>query len=182
MALKATIFKAELQLSDMDRHHYDHYALTLARHPSETDERMLLRLAAFAYHADPRLEFTRGISTEDEPDLWQKSLSDEIELWIELGQPDEKRIRRACGRARKVIVYPYAERSALPWWQQNKDAFARFKHLEVRFFSQYDTTALPSLVQRNMALTATIQEGQLWLSDGQHDLTIQTELWQHPQD
>ena len=106
MALKATIFKAELQLSDMDRHHYQTHALTLARHPSETDERMLLRLAAFALNADERLEFTKGISSEDEPDLWLKNLSGEIELWIELGQPDEKRMRRACGRARRVVVYP----------------------------------------------------------------------------
>ncbi len=180
MALKATIFKADLQLADMDRQHYENYALTLARHPSETDERMLLRLAAFAYHASPSLEFTRGISTEDEPDLWQKSLSDEIELWIELGQPDEKRIRRACGRSHKVLIYPYNERSALPWWQQNQASFRRFQHLEVRFISQYDTTAISKLIQRSMSLSATIQEGHLWLSDGQHEVTIQTDPWQLP--
>ncbi|MET0065065.1 MAG: YaeQ family protein [Candidatus Thiodiazotropha sp.] len=181
MALKATIFKADLQLSDIDRHHYQNYSLTLARHPSETDERMLLRLAAFAFNASDRLEFTRGISTDDEPDLWQKSLSDEIELWIELGQADEKRIRRACGRSNRVILYPYGERSALPWWQQNRDALLRFKHLEVRFLAPDNPSALTALVQRNMTLTATIQEGQLWLSDGQNEVTIQAEPWQVPE-
>lgn len=178
MALKATIFKTELQLSDMDRHHYQTYALTLARHPSETDERMMLRLAAFALNADERLEFTKGISTEDEPDLWQKSLTDEIDLWIELGQPDEKRIRRACGRARRVIVYPYAERSAAIWWKQHRDLFDRFDKLTVIYLSSTGDTALSDLVQRNMALTCTIQEGQLWLSDGKRDVTLEFERWQ----
>ena len=178
MALKATIFKAELQLSDMDRHHYQTHALTLARHPSETDERMLLRLAAFALNADARLEFTKGISSEDEPDLWRKNLSGEIELWIELGQPDEKRMRRACGRARRVVVYPYAERSAAIWWKQNADSFRRFDNLTVAFLSQSGGTALSDLVQRNMALTCTIQEGQLWFSDGVREATLEVEGWQ----
>jgi uncharacterized protein YaeQ len=178
LALKATIFKAELQLSDMDRHHYQNYALTLARHPSETDERMMLRVAAFALHADEHLEFTKGISTEDEPDLWQKNLSGEIDLWIELGQPDEKRIRRACGRARRVSVYPYTERSAAIWWKQNSSAFSRFDNLNVSYLSQTGETALSDLVQRNMSLTGTIQEGQLWLSDGKLDVTLEIEHWQ----
>lgn len=177
MALKATIFKAELQVSDMDRHHYETHALTLARHPSETDERMMLRLAAFALNAQQRLEFTRGISTEDEPDLWLKSLSGEIELWIELGQPDEKRIRRACGRARRVVVYPYAERSAGPWWKQNGEAFRRFENLSVAFLSQTGGSPLSDLAQRNMTLTCTIQEGQLWFSDGARDATLEIAQW-----
>jgi uncharacterized protein YaeQ len=178
LALKATIFKAELQLSDMDRHHYQTHALTLARHPSETDERMMLRLAAFALNAHERLEFTRGISSEDEPDLWLKNLSGEIELWIELGQPDEKRIRRACGRARRVVVYPYAERSATPWWKQNGETFRRFANLSVAFLSQTDGSPLSDLAQRNMALTCTIQEGQLWLSDGLREATLEIDRWQ----
>lgn len=105
MALKATIFKAEISISDMDRHYYQEHPLTIAQHPSETNERMMVRLLAFALNADERLEFTKGLSADDEPELWNKNYSDEIELWIELGQPDEKRIRKACGRSRQVIIY-----------------------------------------------------------------------------
>ncbi|MGD8913837.1 MAG: YaeQ family protein, partial [Candidatus Thiodiazotropha sp.] len=129
MALKATIFKAELQVSDMERGHYQTYDLTLARHPSETDERLMVRLLAFALNADEALSFTKGLSTEDEPELWLKSLSGEIELWIELGQLDEKRLRRACGLAKQVIVYLYAERSAAVWWSQQQEMVRRFSNL-----------------------------------------------------
>src|SRR6056297_2009370 len=107
MALKATIFKAALNIADMDRHYYGDHQLTLAQHPSETAERLMVRLLAFALNASETLTFTKGISTDDEPDLWQKSLSDDIELWIELGLPNESRLRKACGRAQRVIVYAY---------------------------------------------------------------------------
>src|SRR5690242_18259904 len=105
MALKATIFKADLNIADMDRDYYGDHALTIARHPSETDERMMVRVFAFARHAHERLQFTKGLSADDEPDLWQKSLSDEIELWIDVGQPDEKRVRKACNRSQRVALY-----------------------------------------------------------------------------
>ena len=111
MAPKSTIYKAELQISDMDRHYYATHALTLAQHPSETDERLMVRLLAFALYADETLEFGRGLSSDDEPDLWRKSLTGEIELWIDLGQPDESRIRKACGRAREVVVINYSGRA-----------------------------------------------------------------------
>ena len=101
MALKSTIYKAKLNVTDMDRHVYQEFPLTIACHPSETELRMMLRVLAFAMHADARLEFGRGISTDNEPDLWQKSLTDDIELWIDLGAPDESRIRKACGRAHR---------------------------------------------------------------------------------
>ena len=118
MALKATIYKADLQLADMDRSHFQNYALTIARHPSETDIRMMVRLLAFALNADDDLLFSKGISTDNEPDIWQKNLTDDIVLWIDLGQPDEKRLRKACGRAQQVIVYTYQNRSADVWWKQ----------------------------------------------------------------
>ena len=178
MALKATIFKAELQLSDMDRHHYQTYSLTLARHPSETDERMMIRLVAFALNAHEQLSFTKGISSDDEPDLWLKSLSGEIELWIELGQPDEKRLRKACGRSKRVIVYAYAERSATLWWQQNQQSFKRFENLSVALLSVGNEEILRDLVQRNMSLACTIQEGQIWLGDGRLDVTLELTQWQ----
>ncbi|MES9851217.1 MAG: YaeQ family protein [Candidatus Thiodiazotropha sp. L084R] len=173
MALKATIFKAELQVSNMDQQHYATYNLTLARHPSETDQRMMLRLVAFALNADELLSFTKGISTEDEPDLWLKSLSDEIELWIELGQPDEKRIRRACGRARNVVVYPYAERSAGIWWEQMRDVVSRFTNLSVIRLAAADNGELEHLAERNMHLHVTIQEGQVWLGDDQQTVVVE---------
>ena len=177
MALKASIFKVEIQIADMDRNHYQDYPLTIARHPSETDERMLLRMVAFALNADERLGFGKGISTDEEPDLWQKSLSDEIELWIELGQPDEKRLRKACGRAHRVIVYPYAERSAAIWWQQNESDYRRFQNLSVIKLTNLSDVAMGDLVQKNMALTCTIQEGQVWLSDGDRSVTFELTRW-----
>jgi len=102
MALNATIFKAVLQIADMDRNYYRDHALTIARHPSETDERMMVRLLAFVLHAHEALSFGKGLSADGEPDLWQKDLTGAIELWIDVGQPDEKSIRKACGRAKQV--------------------------------------------------------------------------------
>jgi uncharacterized protein YaeQ len=177
MALKATVFKAQLQVSDMDRGHYQAYTLTLARHPSETDERLMVRLLAFTLNANEALSFTKGLSTEDEPELWQKSLSDEIELWIELGQLDEKRLRRACGLARQVIVYLYAQRSASVWWSQHQEMVRRFSNLRVVMLTVSGDTRLEQLAQRNMTLNATVQDNQIWLSDDQQTVTIDVQNW-----
>jgi len=165
MALKATIYKAELSIADMDRHYYHDHALTLARHPSETDERLMVRLLGFARHAHENLCFGKGLSTEDEPDLWLKDLTNAIELWIDVGLPDEKRIRKACGRARHVFIYSYGGRSANLWWQQNQSAFARTRNLSVCNLPLAASQALAKLAQRSMQLSCTIQEGQLWLGD-----------------
>src|SRR5258708_30643507 len=105
MALKSTIFKAELTVSDLDRHHFATHALTIARHPSETDERMMVRLLAFALNADDALEFGRGLSSEDEADLVRRDLTGAIDAWIDVGLPDERRVRKASGRAARVVVY-----------------------------------------------------------------------------
>ncbi|MES9839249.1 MAG: YaeQ family protein [Candidatus Thiodiazotropha endolucinida] len=172
MALKATVFKAEVQVSDMERGHYQTYNLTLARHPSETDERLMVRLLAFTLNADAALCFTKGLSTDDEPELWRKSLSDEIESWIELGQLDEKRLRRACGLAKQVIVYLYAEKSANVWWSQQQDMVRRFSNLRIAMLTVVGDTRLESLAQRNMSLHATVQDNQVWLSDDQRTVTI----------
>ncbi len=179
MAIKATVFKAELNVSDLDRHYYASHALTLARHPSETDERMMVRLLAFALHAHEALAFTRGLSTEDEPDLWRKALSGEVEQWIELGQPDEKRLRRACGRAAEVFVYCYSGNSAAIWWQQQQDKLARFDNLNVINLAAADCQALAGLTQRTMQLHCTIQDGQVWFGDDQHNLEVGKDIWQH---
>ena len=165
MATKATIFKVDLQIADMDRNYYQTHALTIARHPSETDERMMVRVLAFARHAHESLAFSKGLSTEDEPDLWRKDLTGDIELWIDLGQPEEKRIRRACGRARQVIIYTYSGNSADIWWNKIRGTLDRLKNLTVINLSADTVQALAKLAQRGMQLQCTIQDGQVWLAD-----------------
>lgn len=165
MALKATIFKVELQIADMDRNYYHDHALTLARHPSETDERMMMRLLAFALHAHEALSFANGLSTDDEPDLWQKDLTGAIHLWIDVGLPEEKEIRKACGRARQVCVYSYGGRVADMWWEQCRSKLERCKNLTVFTVPAESSKALAKLAQRNMQLHCTIQDGQIWLAD-----------------
>jgi uncharacterized protein YaeQ len=166
MALKSTIFKADLQVSDLDRAHFASHALTLARHPSETDERMMVRLLAFALNADERLEFGRGLSAEDEADLVHTDLTGAIELWIEVGLPDERGIRKASGRARTVKVYTYGGRSAALWWTQNEAALGRLDNAEVIEIPEEASRALAAWADRTMRLECTVQEGQVWLSCG----------------
>ena len=163
MALKSTIFKAELQIADLERNYYQNHALIVARHPSETDERMMVRVLAFAMYADSALTFGKGLSAEDEPDLWRKDLTGAIELWLDVGLPDEKRIRRACGRARQVVVVTYGGRVADMWWQQNKVALPRQDNLTVITMSAEDSRALADLAARGMQLQCTLQDGELWL-------------------
>ena len=172
MALKATIFKVELNVADMDRNHYRTYALTIARHPSENDERMLARIVVFALHADESLEFTKGLSTENEPDLWQKNLSGEITVWIELGQPDVKRIRKACGRANQVFIYTYNQRAAEVWWRHNERDLKRFDNLTVIRLAEDAIKSLAKMTQRTMQLQCTIQDGHVWMGNTEESISI----------
>ncbi len=172
MALKATIFRAELQIADMERNYYQTHALTLARHPSENDERMMVRLLAFALNAGDALVFGSSIGNDDEPDLWQKDLTGAIQLWIDVGLPDEKRIRRACGRATRVIVYSYG-RGADLWWKQSGESLTRSDNLEVIDLPQAAIQGLARLAKRTMQLNCTIQDGQVWLGDGDESVEIQ---------
>ncbi len=165
MALKATVFKATLNIADMDRHYYADHHLTLARHPSETDERMMIRLLAFVLNADEGLEFTRGLSTDDEPELWQKNLSGEIELWIELGLPDESRLRKACNRAQKVVLYTYGGRAVPLWWEKHHNKLTRFNNLTIIDLPQEGTEALAGLAERTMSLQCTIQDGEVGIGN-----------------
>ena len=178
MALKATIYKADLNIADIDRHYYADHALTIAQHPSETDVRMMLRLLAFARHAHEYLEFGRGLSTEDEPDLWQKDLTGKIELWIDLGQPDERRLRKASGRSQQVVVYTYGGRGMKPWWEQNSDKFARIENLQVFNVSPESSEALARMAKRTMQLQCTIQDEQLWFSDEKDRVEVVIEVLQ----
>jgi uncharacterized protein YaeQ len=171
MALKATIFKAQLQVADMDRNYYADHALTIARHPSETDERMMIRLVVFALHAHEYLELGKGISDPDEPDLWRKDLTGVIEEWIELGQPDEKAVLKACGRSARVFVYGYG-RAAQPWWTLAEPRLERARNLTVKLLSVAGEPTLASLAQRNMQLHCTIQDGQVWLGDADRTVAV----------
>lgn len=171
MALKSTVVKAELQISDLDRHYYATHNLTVAQHPSETDERLMVRLLAFALFAQERLEFGRGLSQDDEPDIWLKELTGEIDLWIDLGQPEETRIRKACGRARHAVVVTYSGRSADIWWEKNKASLARNGNLTVIDIAADTVAALTTLMARAMRLNVMIQDGEVQVLGG--DVTVE---------
>lgn len=177
MALKSTIYKAELDIADMDRQYYASHGLTLACHPSETEERMMIGLAAFALNAHERLSFSRGLSETEEPDLWQRDLSGALELWIELGHPDEKRLAKACGKSRSVIVYTYSASPGL-WWEPIAPRFRKTNNLSVRCLDPAQTRALSSLADRTMRLSCAIQDAEAWIRDdkGREALLNQTIL------
>ncbi|MBN9461239.1 MAG: YaeQ family protein [Burkholderiales bacterium] len=169
MALKATIYKAELSVADMDRGHYGDHSLTIARHPSETEERMMMRVLAFGLHADPALAFGRGLSSDDEPDLSRADLTGAIEAWIDVGWPDERRVRRAASRAGAVTVLTYGGAKADAWWAQNGGALARCGNLEVLEVPPGATAELAALARRAMRLHCSIQDGHVLFGsdDGQ---------------
>ena len=172
MALKATIFRAELAVADMDRGHFATYTLTLARHPSETDERMMVRLLAFALNAGDALTFGRGLSTEDEGDLMQRDLTGAIELWIDVGLPDEKSLRKASGRAERVIVYAYGGRAVDLWWTKNRDTLERLPNFSAFDVPLESSRALAALAQRTMQLTCTVQDGHLWFANATETVAV----------
>lgn len=172
MALKSTVYKAVLSIADMDRGYYADHELSLARHPSETEERMMVRLAAFALYADEALAFAKGLCVDDEPELWLRDLSGVIECWIDVGQPDEKWIRKASGRARRVIVVSYG-RAADIWWKGISAALVRYANLDVIHFPPEAAPALAELTARSMRLQVTIQEAQLWVTDGSKSVLVE---------
>ena len=164
MALKSTIFKFDLQIADLDSNYFQTHALTIARHPSETDERMMMRVLAFALYADEALVFGKGLSAEDEPDLWEKDLTGAITHWIEVGLPDERKIRRACGRSKQVTALTYGGRAADMWWQANESLLLRQDNLAVLNIAQEDSKNLAAKATRNMSIQCTVQERELWLN------------------
>lgn len=175
MALKATVCKAELAISDIDRGHYDTHVLTLAQHPSETVERLMVRLLAFAMFAGERLQFGRGVSSEDEPDLWQHSLDGRIERWIELGQPEPARLRRACGRSAAVTVIGYAPRAFAPWWQKHAAELGRLDALSVLCLPAGAAESLAALHDRNMTLQCVVQDGVMQWMNAERSVEISPE-------
>lgn len=174
MAANATIYKAALNIADMDRHYYAEHELTIAKHPSENDLRLMVRIAAFALNADENLSFSKGISQDDEPDLWQKELDGSIKLWVDLGQPDEKRIRKACGRAEQVIIYTYQEGAALSWWKQAEKNLKRFKNLRV--VNLKIEGSIEALAHRSMRLQCNISDAELSLLEDEESVQITQEV------
>ena len=179
MALKSTVFKAELAVADIDRGYYADHSLTLARHPSETDERMMVRLLAFALHADPQLAFGRGLSTEDEADLWQRDLTGRIERWIDVGLPDERDVRKACGRAQDVDVLAYGGRAVDLWWRDAGAKLERQDRLAVIEVPQEASRALAQMVDRFMRLQVTIQDDHVLVADGAASVAVELRWRKH---
>ncbi len=181
MALKSTIYKVQLNVADTDRQVYGDFALTLARHPSETDRRMMLRLLAFALHADDDLAFGRGISTDDEPDLWQRDPTGHINLWVELGNPDPDRLRKACSLADRVVLYAYGDRATPVWWQKHAQALARFGNLYIYQVSDETMAALEAMAGQARQLQCTISDNTAWLSDEHGSLAFTPQILQDPE-
>ncbi|OZI19094.1 hypothetical protein CAL26_15675 [Bordetella genomosp. 9] len=177
MALRATIYKADLNIADNDRRYYGSHAVTVARHPSETDERMMVRMLAYALNADESLAFTKGLSETDEPDVWRKDLTGAIELWIEVGQPDERRILKACGRAEQVLVYCYGGHASQIWWDGIRDRLSRARNLKVINLPAQQTQALGELAERTMSLDLNVQDGEVYVTAAAGSVVVVPETW-----
>lgn len=171
MALKSTIYKIDLNIADMDRQYYAQHSLTLAKHPSETDERVMVRLIAFTLFANESLIFGKGLSDDEEPDLWQKDLTGAIQLWIDVGLPTEKDIRKACGKSAQVAVVLYGGRIAEMWWQQNSKGLLKLNNLTV--INLPETQELAKLAAKSINISCTVQDGEVLLShdSGSFDIT-----------
>ena len=171
MALKATIFKAELHIADMDRHYYEQHSLTIAQHPSETDERLMVRLLAFAMYADQALEFGKGIS-EDEPALWKKDLTGAVDLWIVVGQPMDKILLKACGVAKQVVLLLYGSQTDI-WWENNREALGNKANLMILQLPYKETQAMAAMAKRNMEVTCNIEGGHIMLMSADGTVNIE---------
>jgi uncharacterized protein YaeQ len=185
LALKSTVFKAQLAVADIDHGYYADHALTLARHPSETDERMMVRLAALALHAhelqtvcggDGTLAFGKGLSDPEEPDVWLRDFTGATRLWIEVGQPDDTALTKACRKSDQVAVYAF-HHAAEVWWRGIETRLTRLANLSVWRLPAEASQALAALAQRSMQLQATIQEGVLMLGDGARHVDIEPVRW-----
>jgi uncharacterized protein YaeQ len=177
MALKATIYKANLQIADIDHAYYADHAMTVARHPSETDERMMVRLLAFSLfahqHQGEGLELAKDIWDADEPALWQRDLTGQITHWIEVGQPDDKRILKACGKADQVTVITF-NHAAEVWFKPLEGKIVRAQNLRVLQLPSEQSKALAALAARSMQLQCTVQEGAALVGVG--DQTVNVEM------
>ena len=185
MALKSTIYKAQLAVADIDRGYYADHSLTLARHPSETDERMMIRLVALAFNAhalqtdcggDGTLAFGAGLSNPDDPDVSLRDFTGRTRLWIEVGQPEDKPLARACSQADRVVVYCF-HHAAEVWWRGIETRLSRLDKLSVWRVPTAASQALAALAERSMQLQATLQEGVLMMGDGARTVDIEPLRW-----
>ncbi|AJQ92995.1 YaeQ family protein [Gynuella sunshinyii] len=176
MALNATIYKVSLNIADLDRQYFADHALTLAQHPSETDLRLMVRILAYGFEAEEHLSFGRGISTADEPDMWQKSLTGDIEHWIDVGLPSLERLKKACGRSRRVTVYAYGDRQAPIWFEQIKNELPRFDTLTVYSFSNQSVQSLLPSLSRVTQLQMTIQDQEALVSSEKVSVTVTRDI------
>ena len=180
MATGSTIYRADVSIADMDRHYYGNHSLTVARHPSETEERLMVRLLAFVVFAADDLAFGRGISADEEPDLWRKDLTGLIDLWIDVGLPEEKRVRKACGRSRQVIVLAYGASKADHWWRRNEPDLRRLDNLAVLAVPVAAGAALAAMAGRSMTIDVTIQEAQIWVGSNSREASLQLDVLKAP--
>jgi len=171
MAKNSTIYKASLSIADTERDYYSDHQLTLACHPSETTERMMLRILAFALNADNHLLPAAGMSDAEEPDLWLKDLTGAISLWIEVGQPDERRILKACGRADEVLIYTYSSKPKL-WFESVESKIAKAKNLKIYSIDSDSCKALALLAERSMDLQITIDHDELWVRNEKGEVSV----------
>lgn len=174
MALKPTIYKVDLNLSDMDRNNYQQLKLTIAQHPSENLERMMVRLLVFGLNQDQDLSFSRGLSATDEPDLWITRPDGSVEHWLEVGQASTDRIRKGISKAEKVSLYAYGSETDI-WWEKSQAGFAGLPKVSVHRFHWEEVQALPAMVERTMELTLTISDGELYLASDSHQASLRLE-------
>lgn len=177
MAQGSEIYKVQVSLSNLNSHYYDDFALTLARHPSESEARLMFRLTALLHSSAEsefeRLQFTKGISTQEEPDIWQKNYSGDILQWIELGQPDLKRLRQAMGKSQIVRVYTYNPNTSGEWYQKISRDILNYKKLEIFHLEVTKGQSLENLISRTMDLSCLIEEQVLYLSNDSDRVEIE---------
>ncbi len=173
MALRSSIFKANISLSNLTTNYYDDISLTIALHPSETEERMMFRLLAYLYCAHERLEFTEGLNNPDLPDIWQKDLTGQIEHWIDLGLPEEKRIKKAVGQSNRVSIFTYNQFKAKVWFEKIKSYLNNNKKINVYHFTEVEENSIKTLIQRSMILNCVIEDNQIFLSNDDSRILIE---------
>jgi uncharacterized protein YaeQ len=176
MALKSTIYKVRLTVSNLNIHHYHDYALTIARHPSENNLRVMIRLLAFALNSQEEVQFTKGLSSDNEPDLWKINHDGSIEHWIELGLPDERHIRQICSKAHKVTIYTYHGNQAEVWFDSVAYKAGRFEHLSIVHFVIADSTALEALAEKGMNLNISIEDNEIWVSNETERMCVEFKI------
>lgn len=176
MALKSTIYKARLTVSNLNIHHYHDYALTIARHPSENNLRVMIRLLAFALNSQDEVQFTKGLSSDSEPDLWKINHDGSIALWIELGLPDERHVRQICSKANLVTVYTYHGNQAEQWFDSIAGKVQRFDHLKIVHLTFTDTHALEALAEKGMNLNISIEDNEIWVSNETERMCVEFKI------